>query len=59
MDIQDIISQTETLSWEDPSNQIETIPTNINTSECLPLVGQLISKKANNNQTVHAALNKA
>jgi hypothetical protein len=59
MDIQDIISQTEAISWEGPSNQIETIPTNIYTSECLPLVGQLISQKTNNNQNVHAALNKA
>jgi hypothetical protein len=59
MDIEAIISHTEALSWEDPSNQIETIPTNISSSECLPLVGQLISQKTNNNQTVHAALNKA
>jgi hypothetical protein len=31
----------------------------ISSSECLPLVGQLISQKTNNNQTVHATLNKA
>jgi hypothetical protein len=58
MDIEALISQTEALSWEDTSNQIETVPTNIS-SESLPLVGQLISQKTNNNQTVHATLDKA
>jgi hypothetical protein len=59
MDIEALISQTEALSWEDPSNQIETIPINNTPNACLPLVGQLISQRTNNNQTVHAALNKA
>jgi hypothetical protein len=59
MDIEALISQTDALSWEDPSNQIETIPINNTPNACLPLVGHLISQRTNNNQTVHAALNKA
>jgi hypothetical protein len=58
MDIAALIAQTEALSWDDPSKQIETVSTNTSGAS-LPLVGQLISQKTNNNQTVHAALDKA
>ena len=54
-----LISQTEALSWEDPSTQLETIPTITPSHACLPLICQLISQKTNNNQFVQAALNKA
>jgi hypothetical protein len=59
MDLESLISQTEALSWEDPSTQIETIQTKSPSQACLPLIGLLISQKTNNNQSVQAALNKA
>jgi hypothetical protein len=59
MDLDSLISQTKALSWENPSTQIESIPTNTPSQVCLPLIGLLISQKTNNNQSVHAALNKA
>jgi hypothetical protein len=59
MDIELFISQTEALSWVNPSTQIETTPKQTSSKECLPLIGLLISQKTNNNQYVQAALNKA
>jgi hypothetical protein len=59
MDLESLISQTEALSWEDPSTQIENTPTNTPPQTCLPLIGLLISRETNNNQSVQAALNKA
>jgi hypothetical protein len=59
MDIEQLISQTAALSWENPSSQIETTPIQSTSTECLPLIGLLISQKINNNQSVQAALNKA
>lgn len=59
MDLESLISQTEALSWEDPSTQIETIQINSTNDECLPLIGHLISQKTHNNQSVNATLNKA
>jgi hypothetical protein len=59
MDINSLISQTEALSWEDPSTQIESKPTNTPSQACFPLIALLISQKTNNNQSVQAALNKA
>jgi hypothetical protein len=59
MDIEQLISQTAALSWENPSAQIETSPIQSNSTESLPLIGLLISQKINNNQSVQAALNKA
>jgi hypothetical protein len=54
-----LIAQTKALSWEDPSFQLETLTHAQVTEDYLPLVGQLISQKIQNNQSVHAALNKA
>jgi hypothetical protein len=54
-----LIVQAATLSWEDPSSQLETLPQEQVTSEMLPLVGQIISQKTQNNQTVNVALTKA
>jgi hypothetical protein len=59
MDIVSLISQTEALSWENPSTQIENTPKQPSSNECLLLIGLLISQKTNNNQYVQAALNKA
>jgi hypothetical protein len=56
--IETLIAQTTALSWEDPSSQLETLPQEL-TSELLPLVGQIISQKTQNNQTVNATLTKA
>jgi hypothetical protein len=58
-DIDTLIAQIAALSWEDPSSQLETLPQELVTSELLPLVGQIISQKTQNNQTVNAALAKA
>lgn len=54
-----LIAQTEALSWEDPSSQIETLPSKIVIDECLPLIGHIISQKTHNNQSVNATLIKA
>lgn len=59
MDMQALIAQTEALTWEDPSSQIETLSTVQVIEDCLPLVGQLLSQKKHNNQSVNAALVKA
>ena len=53
------IEQTEALSWEDPSSQLKSLPLNPPQNYSLPLVGQLISQKTHNNQSVNAALMKA
>jgi hypothetical protein len=58
-DIETLIAQTAALSWEDSSSQLETLPQELVTSELLPLVGQIISQKIQNNQTMNAALAKA
>ena len=58
-DIDSLIAQTAALTWEDPSSQLETPPHELVTSELLPLVGQVISQKTQNNQSVNAALTKA
>jgi hypothetical protein len=58
-DIDSLIAQTTALTWEDPSSQLETLPKELVTSELLPLVGQVISQKTQNNQFVNAALTKA
>ena len=57
--IDSLIAQTAALSWEDPSTQLETLPQEQVSSELLPLVGQFISQKTQNNQTVNVALSKA
>ncbi|XP_059450878.1 uncharacterized protein LOC132181647 [Corylus avellana] len=59
MDIESLIAQTEALSWDDPSSQIESLTAETATDECLPLVGHVISHKTLNNQAVFAALSKA
>jgi hypothetical protein len=59
IDINSLIAQTEALSWEDPSSQIDSLTTEIVKDEPLPLVGQIISHKTHNNQSVFAALSKA
>jgi hypothetical protein len=58
-DIESLIAQTTALSWEDPSSQLETLPQEQVSSELLPLVGQIISQKTQNIQTVNVALSKA
>jgi hypothetical protein len=58
-DIDSLIAQTAALTWEDPSSQLETIPQELVTSELLPLVGQVISQKTQNNQSVNATFTKA
>jgi hypothetical protein len=59
MDINSLIAQTEALSWDDPSSQIESLTSESPAADCLPLVGQVISQKTQNNQSVFAALSKA
>jgi hypothetical protein len=59
LDLNSLIDQTEALSWDDPSSQLETQTNNPLQSNCLPLVGQLISQRTHNNQSVNAALKKA
>jgi hypothetical protein len=59
MDINSLIAQTEALSWDDPSSQIESLTSESPTTDCLPLVGQVISQRTQNNQSVFAALSKA
>jgi hypothetical protein len=49
----------EALSWEDPSSQLETIPTATVQSTSLPLIVHIISQRTQNNQAVNAALIKA
>ncbi|XP_059435249.1 uncharacterized protein LOC132168163 [Corylus avellana] len=57
--IDSLITQTAALTWEDPSSQLETLPSELVNDELLPLVGQVISQKTQNNQSVNAALTKA
>jgi hypothetical protein len=59
MDIDTLKAQTVALSWEDPSSEIEALTPEPLADECLPLVGHVISQRTQNNQAVHAALNKA
>jgi hypothetical protein len=54
-----LIAQMEALSWEDPSSQLESLPSIPVIEECLPLYGHVISQKPHNNQSVNAALIKA
>jgi hypothetical protein len=58
-DLEALIAQTEALSWEDPSSQLDTLAPNMITKEALPLVGHIISQKILNNQTVCATLTKS
>jgi hypothetical protein len=58
-DIDALIAQTKALKWEDPSSQLETLPIDLVKPDLLPLVGQVISQKTQNNQSVNAALTKA
>jgi hypothetical protein len=59
MDINSLIAQTEALSWDDPTSQIESLTSENTSDECLPLVGHVISQKTHNNQFVFATLSKA
>jgi hypothetical protein len=59
MDIDSLIAQTEALSWDDPSSQIESLTSGSIPDDCLPLVGHVISQRTHNNQSVFAALSKA
>jgi hypothetical protein len=59
MDINSLIAQTEALSWDDPSTQIDSLTTKTIKDESLPLVGHIISHKTHKNQSVFAALSKA
>ena len=58
-DIDSLIAQTTVLTWEDPSSQLETLPHKLVKTDLLPLVGQVISRKTQNNQSINAALTKA
>ena len=58
-DLDSLIAQIVTLTWEDPSSQLETLPPEFANEAFLPLVGHIISQKTQNNQTVNAALTKA
>ena len=53
------IALIEALSWEDPSSQLETIPTTTVQSTSLPLIVHIISQRTQNNQAVNADLIKA
>jgi hypothetical protein len=57
-DLDSLIAQTAALTWEDPSSQLETLPHELVNDELLSLVGQVISQKTLNNQSVNAALTK-
>jgi hypothetical protein len=59
LDIDSLIAQTATLTWEDPSSQLESTPHELGSSELLLLVGKVISQKTQNNQPVNVALTKA
>jgi hypothetical protein len=59
MDMESLIAQTEALSWDDPSSQIESLTDSTPSYISLPIVGLIISQKTHNNQTVLAALTKA
>jgi hypothetical protein len=54
-----LIAQTEALSWEDLSSQLETLISEHVPADHLPLVGHVISQKNHNNQAVYAFLIKA
>ena len=54
-----LIAQTEALSWEDPSSQLESLPSVPVIEECLPLYGHVIPQKTHNNQSINATLIKA
>jgi hypothetical protein len=58
-DMDSLISQTATLTWEGPSSQLEFVPLEQDSSALLPLVGRVVSQKTQNNQSVNAALTKA
>jgi hypothetical protein len=58
-DINSLIAQTAAFTREDPSSQLEILPQELVTFELLPLVGQVISQKTQNNQSVNTALTKA
>jgi hypothetical protein len=58
VDLEALIAQTEALSWEDPSSQLETLTPDMKFEEAPPLVGHIISQKTLSNHLVYAALNK-
>ena len=43
VDLEVLIAQTEALSWEDASSQLETLTPAMAFEEALPLVGHIIS----------------
>jgi hypothetical protein len=59
MDMESLIAQTEALSWDDPSSQIESLTDTTPSDICLPIVGLINSQKTHNNQFVLATLTKA
>ena len=59
VDLEALIAQTEALSWEDPSSQLETLTLAMTFVEALPLVGHIISPKTLSNQLVYVALTKS
>ena len=59
VDLEALIEQTEALSWEDPSSQLETLTPAMITEEAPPLVSHIISQKTLNNHLVYAALTKS
>jgi hypothetical protein len=59
VDLEALIAQTEALSWEDPSSQLETLTPDMITKTAPPLVGHIISQKTLSNHLVYAALNKS
>jgi hypothetical protein len=59
VDLEALIAQTEALSWEDPSSQLETLTPDMNFEEAPPLVGHIISQKTLSNHLVYVALKKS
>ena len=59
MDLESLIAQTEALSWECPSSQLETFTLGMIIEEAPPLVGHIISQKTLSNHLVYAALTKS
>ena len=55
LDLDTLISQTDALSWEYPSSQLESPSSDSLFQKSLPLVGYLILQKTHNNQSVNAA----
>ncbi|GLT65414.1 hypothetical protein SLA2020_378490 [Shorea laevis] len=58
-DLDTLISQTEALSWNDPTAQLATLPSEILPEESLALVGSVLSNKTLTAKIILEAMSKA